>query len=317
MQLNKITVNLRIQSKSKKFASDAWIVLFILNVSEGESVLEQIKDFFIRHFDTFENIGWTIVKIILLFVVIRFAVVLLNKLIRHFLHSQGKIDERRQNALAKLLSNMIRFIAYFILILTILPMFGINIAALLAGAGVVGIAIGFGAQNLLKDFFNGFFILLEDQYGVEDHVVINGEWGQVRDVSLRLTVLQNWTGEMKYIPNGQITQVINYSQENSIADVMIEVGYNTDTDLAIDIIHRVALKVAEQDENVVGEIGMMGVNSLNPSSYTIRLYVECLPYTHWGVIRQIKHEAQKEFVKNGIDLPIQKVSYMPEKEENI
>ena len=157
--------------------------------------MEQIKNFFGDNFATIEKYGWITVKIVILFLLTRFIVAIANKIIRHFLHSQGKIDERRQNAIAKLLSNTIHFVAYFIFVLTVLPMFGIQIAALLAGAGVVGIAIGFGAQSLLKDFFNGFFILFEDQYGVDDYVIINGEWGQVREISLRLTTIQNWTGE--------------------------------------------------------------------------------------------------------------------------
>lgn len=277
-------------------------------------MLEQLKDFLGDHFATFEKYGWITVKIVILFVLTRFTIRVANKIIRHFLHSQGKIDERRQNAIAKLLSNMIRFMAYFIFILTVLPMFGIKIAALLAGAGVAGIAIGFGAQSLLKDFFNGFFILFEDQYGVDDYVIINGEWGQVREITLRLTTIQSWTGEMKYIPNGQITQVINYSQANTIADVLIEVGYDTETEVALEIVEQAAKRVAENDEDVVGEVSMMGVNSLNPSTYTVRLYLECKPYAHWGVMRRIKQEVQKDFISHNIDLPIQKVSYMPGKE---
>lgn len=273
-------------------------------------MIKESISFFTENLDVITEWGWKVVKIIALFILIRMAMTITNKVFKRVLEVQGKMNIRRQQTLESLISNLLRTVSYSIFILTILPMFGIEIAALLAGAGVAGIAIAFGAQSLLKDFFNGFFILFEDQYGVGDYVIINGEWGQVREITLRLTVLKYWTGQVIYIPNGEIKQVINYSQENSIADIHIEVGYNTDTDTAIKLIDKVIHEAKETDEDIVGEIGMMGIESLNQSTYTVRCYVECNPYTHWGVRRRIKERVQKEFMRNGIDLPIQKISYM-------
>lgn len=258
------------------------------------------------------KIGWTIVKILIIFAVVQIAISLLSRVVKKFLDTREKLDERRRETLESMLHNLIRVVLYVIFILTVLPMFGIKIAALIAGAGVAGIAIAFGAQSLLRDYFNGFFILFEDQFGVGDYVVINGEWGQVQEVSLRLTTMQYWTGKMIYIPNGQITQVVNYSQRNSTADIQIEVGYNTDTEKAISIVNKVIHQVQENEEDVVGDVAMMGVESLNDSTYTVRCYVECNSYTHWGIRRKVKELTHNEFRKQGIDLPIQKTAFMHE-----
>lgn len=152
----------------------------------------------------FDHIEWDILKIVILIIVAQILIRVVGRIGSRLLHFRTKIDARRRNTLESLFQNILRYTVYFILLLTILPIFGVHIAALLAGAGVAGIAIAFGAQSLLKDFFNGLFILFEDQYGVGDYVNINGTWGQIRTVGLRITVIRVWTGELVTIPNGQI-----------------------------------------------------------------------------------------------------------------
>lgn len=258
------------------------------------------------------EIGWDIVKIIVLFILIRIGIGISNRLVKRTLKMRQHMDEQRKETMEALFGNIIRYIFYFVFILTVLPIFGIHIAALLAGAGVAGIAIAFAAQALLKDFFNGFFILMENQFGVGDNVVINNVWGSVKAVGLRITTIQVWTGQVVTIPNGEIKQVINYSKENSFADIQVNIGYNSDVEKALGIVERVMNELAEEHQDIVGEASVLGVQELNDWNYTIRAIAECKPYTHWGVQRMAKQRLRVAFTKEGIDLPIQKIVYRPE-----
>lgn len=265
-----------------------------------------------NHVSELEHIGWDIVKIIILFVIAKIIIRVACGVARRLLHVRTKIDDRRKKTLESLFENVVKYTVYFILLLTILPIFGVHIGALLAGAGVAGIAVAFGAQSLLKDFFNGLFIMFEDQYGVGDYVVINGTWGQIRTIGLRITVIKVWTGELVVIPNGQINQVINYSKENSVAVVEVNVGYKTDVEEAIEIVREVMGNLKESQSNIVGDVSVLGVQELNDSTYTIRATAECEPYTHFGIVRLAKQMIRKTFTERNVDLPSQKVVYMHE-----
>lgn len=269
-----------------------------------------------QHLAGLEHIGWNIVKIMVLFIIARIVVRVVSRLVNRLLHIRTKIDTRRKNTLEALFENIIRYTVYFILLLTILPFFGIHIEALLAGAGVAGIAIAFGAQSLLKDFFNGLFILFEDQYGVGDYVQIGGIWGEIRTIGLRITVIKVWTGELVVIPNGQITQVTNYSKENSIAVIDVNVGYKADTAKAIQIVQEVMTLLSRDENNIVGDVSVLGVQSLNDSTYTIRATADCAPYTHFGIIRLAKQMIHKEFMAQQIDAPSQKIVYAKERDSS-
>ncbi|MCL6453960.1 MAG: mechanosensitive ion channel family protein [Alicyclobacillus sp.] len=263
-----------------------------------------------RHLGSFETAGWDVVKILVLFAVARLAIRVLSRVGQRLLRLRTRLDERRRGTLGSLFENLVRYTVYFILLLTVLPIFGVHIEALLAGAGVAGLAVAFGAQSLLKDFFNGLFILFEDQYGVGDYVLINGTYGQIRSIGLRITVIKVWTGELVVIPNGQITQVTNYSKENSIAVIDVNVGYLTDAETATAIVQKVMDELKAEQENIVGDVSVLGVQAIQDSNYTIRATAECAPYTHFSIIRLAKQRIHQAFVEQGVDLPMQKVVYM-------
>lgn len=262
------------------------------------------------HIGQMDHLGWNVLKIVLLILAAQLFIRVMNRILQRVLHLRSKIDERRRQTLEALFQNVLRYSVYFILLLTILPIFGVHIEALLAGAGVAGIAIAFGAQSLLKDFFNGLFILFEDQYGVGDYVSINGTWGQIRTIGLRITIIKVWTGELVTIPNGQISQVTNYSKENSIAVVDVNVGYQTEVEDAIHIVEDVMETMKQREENIVGDVSMLGVQALNDSTYTLRATAECAPYTHFGIVRLAQQLIRNSFAKQNVDLPSQKVVYI-------
>jgi small-conductance mechanosensitive channel len=137
-------------------------------------------------------------------------------------------SERRQKTLLKLIQNVISYVVYFAAILAVLSEFDIDVKGIIAGAGVIGLAVGFGAQSLVKDIITGFFIIFEDQFSVGDYVKIGTFEGTVEEIGLRTTKIKSFTGEVSILPNGTIAQVINYSVRNSIAIVDVTVSIEKD-----------------------------------------------------------------------------------------
>ncbi len=137
-------------------------------------------------------------------------------------------SERRQRTISRLLQSVISYVVYFSAIIGILSSLNIKVAGLLAGAGIVGLAIGFGAQSLVKDVITGFFIIFEDQFGVGDYIKINAAEGTVVEIGLRTTKINGGTGEQFIIPNGAIGEVVNYSVNNS--KIFIDLQMSTDAD---------------------------------------------------------------------------------------
>ena len=136
-------------------------------------------------------------------------------------------------------------------ILAILSTFGINVAGLVAGAGIVGLAVGFGAQSLVKDVITGFFIVFEDQFAVGDQVQIGQSMGVVIEIGLRTTKVKSYTGELHIIPNGNISEVINYSIYNSIALIDISVSYESDIQAVENIIKEFLQDLPNKYEELV------------------------------------------------------------------
>jgi small-conductance mechanosensitive channel len=276
--------------------------------------MDHLQHYWSAHVDDVERALWDLAKIIALLVISRIAIKISNRLIRRFFQLNGKLDERRRETLVSLFTNIVKYAVYFILLLTVLPIFGVNIGGLLAGAGVAGIAVAFGAQSLIKDFFNGFFIIFEDQFGVGDTVKINNVVGQVHSIGLRVTTLKVWTGELEIIPNGQITQVTNYSKFNSMAVIEVNIGYGTPEKEAIAIIENVLAELKKTCEDIVGDVEVLGVQSLNDHNYTIRATAECAPNARFGVERLARQKIREALQEAGVDLPYQKVVYLQEQE---
>ena len=254
-----------------------------------------------------EKFGSHLLLAIIIYLVAIIIIKIGNRTIHHFLRIRINLSERRRDTLHSLLTNILKYTVYFVMVLTILPLFGINIAALLAGAGVAGLAIGFGAQSLISDFFTGFFILFEDQYGMGDWVVINTVTGKVIQVGPRVTAIQVWTGEIVYFRNGSISEVTNYSKSPSLAVISFSVGYDTEAETALNILKEVLVEVQNEDPNALGEIQILGVNMLNDSNYTIEATMKCKPYSQFSVQRLTYKKLQKHFLDRGMKPPFQSI----------
>ncbi len=183
---------------------------------------------------------------------------------------------------------------------------GFDLGPVVASAGIVGVALGFGAQNLVKDYLNGMFMILEDQYGVGDAVDAGEASGIVEAVGLRTTRLRSVDGTVWHIRNGEILRIGNMSQGWSRALLDISVAYDTDTDLAARVIKEVADGVWQDEELgglVLEEPEVWGVENLGADGIAIRLVVKTAPLEQWKVARELRRRVKTAFTDNGIEIP--------------
>jgi len=212
--------------------------------------------------------------------------------------------EQRITALTSVLRSFTSAVIFAIAGFMILGEVGVNLAPLLAGAGVIGLAIGFGAQSLVKDFLSGLFILVEDQFGVGDIVDLDQQTtGTVEAVSLRTTRLRSVDGTVWHVPNGDIRRVGNKSQHWSRALLDIEVAYDTDIDHASAVIKRVADGLWREREDILEEPQVWGVERLGINSVVIRLVVKTRPADQYDVSRKLRQRLKEAFDAEGIEIP--------------
>lgn len=255
------------------------------------------------------NAAMVLGKVLLIIIISRLALMILNRFIDHVTSeretSRLKLRTRRVQTLGKLLKNTAVYTVNFIVVLLVLGEFNIELAPLLAGAGVIGLAIGFGAQSLVKDVITGFFIVLEDQFAVGDVIQTGNFKGTVEIIGLRATRIKNWTGEIHIIPNGSIVEVTNFSVNNSIAVVDVNIAYDEQVGQAMDIVRGVLAKI--EDPNIVSVPELLGVQSMTANEITLRITVECRPNTQAAVTRKINAEIKRIFEDNGVAAPYQRM----------
>jgi small conductance mechanosensitive channel len=210
---------------------------------------------------------------------------------------------QRIEVIARVMQSAVTFVVYLIAVFMILAELGVDLAPLLAGAGVAGLAIGFGAQSLVKDFFAGIFILLEDQYAVGDIVDLGEATGVVENVSLRTTRLRSVDGIVWHVPNGEILRVGNMSQHWSRALLDIEVAYDTDLTKAKRLIAEIAGAYAAEEPDILEQPEVWGVEQLAASAIVIRLVVKTTPSEQWRISRELRERIKRGFDEGGIEIP--------------
>lgn len=261
----------------------------------------------IDYWNLYKTVEPTVEKIVLIlvyYIVARITIRFGVRVLHRFMNSSAiKADARRRATMESLLDNILRYTVYFIFIISALSQIGIHLEALLAGAGIAGVAVGFGAQSLIKDVLTGFFILFEDQYAVGDFVKINGVSGTVQSIGLRLTKLQVWTGEVEIVPNGQIQQVTNYSKVNSLAVIDVSVSHNNNIRHVIEVTEDALKGLEEENENVVAPAQVLGVQQIREFDIVIRSTVECLPVTQAGITRLSQRRIKEAYERAGVELP--------------
>jgi moderate conductance mechanosensitive channel len=198
------------------------------------------------------------------------------------------------------------FAIFAMALLTIMAALGMPLGPLLASAGVVGVALGFGAQSLVKDFLSGIFMMLEDQYGVGDTIDAGEAIGTVEDVTLRITKVRDGNGIVWYIPNGEIIRIGNRSQGWSTALVDIQVGYSENLDTVLPLIRDVARELDEApewEERLLEAPEVVGVESMTGGVVTIRIIAKCAPNENFPVSREIRERVKAALDRAGVRSP--------------
>jgi moderate conductance mechanosensitive channel len=213
---------------------------------------------------------------------------------------------QRAEAVGALAGSVLSVVIWTMALFMVLGQFGINLGPLIAGAGIVGVALGFGAQDLVKDFLSGVFMLLEDQYGVGDIIDAGEAIGVVEGVSLRTTRVRDVTGTLWHVPNGEIARIGNMSQDWARALLDVGVSYGTDVDAASDIILGVATDMAHEEAyeaDFLGDPEVWGVQDLGADSVDIRLVIQTTPGTQWGITRELRRRIKAAFDAAGMEIP--------------
>jgi moderate conductance mechanosensitive channel len=249
------------------------------------------------------------IKVIVIFVLSKLVIVILNRVvIKVFKHyPRFRIDEKKSGTLAGILNSIIKYVVYIIMGISILDTLNITTQPILATAGLGGIAIGFGAQSLVRDVFTGFFILFEDQYGVGDYVTIKGVTGTVEELGLRITRIRSFNGELHIIPNGEIKEVTNASRGNSLAIIDIGITYESDQERALGILTEVSSTYFENNKDKAIEMPIvLGIIRLEEYGLILRTIVKTIPLMHWDVERELRKRILDAFKKEKIEIPYPK-----------
>tara|TARA_Y100000590_G_scaffold347998_1_gene398804 strand:- start:372 stop:1457 length:1086 start_codon:yes stop_codon:yes gene_type:complete len=222
------------------------------------------------------------------------------------IHDQAERARQRAMTLGAVLRSLAGFAVYALAFMIALGELGLDLGPLIAGAGIVGLAVGFGAQSLVADFIAGIFIIIEDQYGVGDYVDVGVASGTVEKVTLRTTVLRDVNGALWVVPNGEIRRVGNSSQLWARTVLDVDVAYDTDIDLAASVIKEVADEVWREEvesATIIEEPEIWGVQNFGADAISIRLAVKTEPGEQWATGRLIRARLKKAFDVKGIEIP--------------
>ena len=227
--------------------------------------------------------------------------------IREQMEGEPEIEiKKRVDTLSHVIYRTLLVVVLAIVIVTVLPEFGINAAALIAGLGLFGLAVGFGAQNLVKDVINGTFILVENQYGVGDVVTVAGITGVVEDLNLRRTVLRDLDGTVHSISHGVIDTTSNWTKSYSRVNLNVGVAYESNLDHVIQVINRVGKELAEDSEfkdKIIDPPHVLRVDAFKESAIELKIIGETAPIEQWGIMGELRLRLKKAFDAEGIAIP--------------
>jgi small-conductance mechanosensitive channel len=236
---------------------------------------------------------------------------LLPPIIRRTVVRYGKGDSKRgidnrASTLVGVYTGASKILIFIIALFMILSELEVPIGPVLAGFGVAGIAVGFGAQYLIRDLIAGSFIIMENQYRIGDRIKIGDILGLVEEVNLRKTVIRDWDGMLHHIPNGAIEIVTNATRRHSNVYFDVPVAYSTDLDHAIEVINRVGRELAQDDawKNRITEAPqVLRVNNFGDSGIDIKIMGEVKPHDKWAVTGELRLRLKKAFDNEGIEIP--------------
>ncbi len=245
--------------------------------------------------------GKLIVLLIAFLIISPLGKKVLKKVIQR-IGTKQKLSEGRKKTLEKLLLNIYTYIVMFIFIITFLDIIGIPVGPILAGAGIVGLAVSFGAQGLVSDVVTGFFILIERQIDVDDYITISGLDGVVEEVGLRSTIMRGFDGTLHYVPNRNISNISNHSRGNMRALVDIGIAYDENIDEATAVIQDVCNQF-RGDTRIKDGPNVIGVQSLGASEVVIRVIAQTENGEQFGVERELRKSIKEALEQANIEIP--------------
>ncbi|MEA2107361.1 MAG: mechanosensitive ion channel family protein [Bacteroidota bacterium] len=278
------------------FTKDLWMGIFnqILNwiINEGPSIA---------------------ILLILLFVTLKVLNISIGKLNKMLIHRATKSESldtqeasKRINTLLNILKGIGKILIWSIFLMILLKKFNIDIGPILAGAGILGLAVGFGAQELVRDFISGFFILLENRVRAGDVAIINGTGGLVEKIELRTITLRDFSGVVHVIQNGKINSLANMTKEWSAIVFDIGVAYKEDVDEVIKVMQEVGekmLKDPDYTDKIKEPLEIFGLDKFDDSAIVIKARLKTNPGEQWSLGREYRRRLKKAFDEKGIEIP--------------
>ena len=279
-------------------AASIGLILFIWGYDISDYLLELFAGFGTLIENSIPRIVGTLIAI--------FIAMALYKISKITLFRIGKKDSahhKRKQTIAKVTLSIIKYIIAIVGLLSILAIWGINVAPALAGLGIFGLVIGLGAQKFINDLISGFFIIFENHFNVGDWVEINGFMGEVVDIGLKTTRVRNFRGENRIFNNGSIDPVSNFSTSNSLAIVDFGIAYKEDISKTIEILKQELPKMREEHEVMLEDPRVLGVTDLASSSVNIRVVVLVISMNQWGVERALRQRIKEILNAHDIEIP--------------
>lgn len=242
-----------------------------------------------------------------------------RRMVKAHMHANREEEKKREDTVINIMSGVLKVVAWPMAAIIIIGTLGVNIGPLIAGAGIVGVALGFGAQSLVKDTISGLFIIAENQYRVGDVVQLDETSGMVERITLRKTVLRDLDGIVHHIPNGEITVASNFTSEQSGINLDVGVAYDTDIEKAIKVINRVGESIAEDEhwkDIIIETPSFLRVDNFGDSSIDLKITGTVAPLRQWDVTGELRKRLKVAFDKNGIEIPFpQRVIHQAKLEE--
>ncbi len=292
-----------------------WKFLYSLSLDKGKGFIQIGKN--IINADKIETILVKTIRIafimLFMYLIIRIGTIIIDKFIKKQSRLKISIDEKKAKTLAGVLKSILRYGVYIFGISAIVTQIFGTIGITFASIG--GVAIGLGAQNIIKDVINGFFILFEDQFAVGDYINIGDKGGIVESIGLRLTKIKDFNGDIHIVPNGSIGQVTNHSRSDMRVLVDVDVAYEEDTDRVIEVLNLVCEKFKD-NKNIVDGPKVIGVIALKDSGVTIRVWAKAKAMTQWECENEIRKEIKKALDKYKIEIPYPRRKIINSKQEN-
>jgi small conductance mechanosensitive channel len=265
---------------------------------------------FFKSLNIDENIGRILNPFIYIFIAVVFYWLLSKIASLFFDRHKDELIERQMSRVVTLKAmtmSVIKYILFFVVIIASMANFGIDVSSLLAGLGIAGAILGLAFQDFVKDIIAGFSIITENQYEVGDLIEVGDFKGRVTAVGLKTTRIRDYRGKVKIISNRNISELINWSRHDTLAEVKVSASYENDPDQVLDVLEKVKAELDNTMEEMTGEIRIFPMSDMEESAIKYTIQCPCKSYKHFAVQRAIRHEVYKAFKANKIKIPYKQI----------